>query len=118
MKDRDERDKKQDRLVAHREYIEGVVRLMIFYVWHLHRVAGQAPVRSLLDTCVDIMRKTTLFDGRHPSPEGLPDGLDPPIPEWDELKGQLDRVASTRGVPASSAAQVLIPMRWGYVHVH
>ena len=95
----------QVRQAAHRIYTEGVVRLMVFYVWHLSRVDGQRPVRSLLDTHVDIMRKTTLFDGRHPSPEGLPNSLDPPIPEWDELKGRLDAQITSHAGRESAALE-------------
>ena len=62
-------------LEAHQDYTTQVVKLMI---WHVHELAHRdvEPISALraLDTNVDIMRKTTLFDGRHPAL-----GLDPPV---------------------------------------
>jgi hypothetical protein len=77
------------------DYVEGVVRLMIWHVWDRSQDAvDEASVLEDLDQRVDIMRKTTLFDGRHPAA-----GLDPPVPAWDLLKAELAeriyRVGST-----------------------
>ena len=58
---------------------------MIWHVWDLHNdTADTCSVTDNLDRRVDIMRKTTLFDGRHPAT-----GIDPPIREWDLLKDEL-----------------------------
>ena len=83
---------------AWRDYVEGVVRLMIWHVWDLHRdKEDQASIQENLDRRVDIMRKTTLFDGRHPAV-----GLDPPIPEWDDLKDELATlITSAESCPTS-----------------
>lgn len=72
------------------DYVEGVVKLMIWHVWDLHHDSDdQASLHDNLDRRIDIMRKTTLFDDRHPAM-----GLNPPIPEWDDLKTELaDRIA-------------------------
>ena len=67
-----------DQLTAHRDYTTRVVRLMIWHAWDLSRRDTPVPIAEALDKNVDIMRKTTLFDGRHPA-----DGLEPPVPEWD-----------------------------------
>lgn len=70
------------------DFTDGSLRLMVCYARELvyHR---EPPVtlHNALDIRVDILRKTTLYDGRHP---GL--GLDPPIPEWDELKARLEAI--------------------------
>jgi hypothetical protein len=57
---------------------------MIWHVWNLSMRDNPVPIMEALDKNVDIMRKTTLFDGRHPA-----DGLNPPIPEWNALKAEL-----------------------------
>ena len=96
-----DQDLTRDRIDAYRDYTEGVVRLMIFYLWHLAKTGNNPSVRDLLDTHVDILRKTDIYDGRHPSPEGHPNGLDPPIPEWDELKDRLsERIVNGLGRPS------------------
>lgn len=73
-----------DRLTAHRDYTTKVVRLMIWHVWDLSKNQKSVPILEALDKNVDIMRKTTLFDGRHPAT-----GLNPPVPEWEALKAEL-----------------------------
>jgi hypothetical protein len=90
-----------DRLTAHLDYTKRVVRLMIWYVWHLSKCGNPQPIPDLLETYVDIMRKTSLFDGRHPAPSGNdgPVGLDPPIPQWDALKAELAMRIAAHGGP-------------------
>ena len=86
-----------DGLAPHRDYTEQVVRLMVWYVWSLSKRANPQPIRVLLETRADIISRTALFDGRHPVPLGDdgPIGLDPPIPEWEHLKAELEeRIAS------------------------
>lgn len=72
---------------------------MIWYVWHLSKFGNPQPIPELLETYVDIMRKTSLFDGRHPAPSGNdgPVGLDPPIPQWDALKAELSMRIAAHG---------------------
>lgn len=75
----------RDPTEAWHDYVYGVIKLMIWHVWALHHDSdNRASVQENLDKRVDIMRKTVLFDGRHPAV-----GLNPPIPEWDELKTEL-----------------------------
>ncbi|MBT7915519.1 hypothetical protein HN588_16615 [Candidatus Bathyarchaeota archaeon] len=86
-----------DPLEAYRDYTERVLRLMIWYVWYLSKRANPQPIRVLLETRADVISRTTLYDGRHPVPLGDdgPIGLDPPIPEWEHLKAELEeRIAS------------------------
>jgi len=73
-----------DRVSAHKDYISQVIRLMIWHVWELANRPSPVQVSVSLEKNVDIMRETCLFDGRNPA-----DGLDPPVPEWDELKAVL-----------------------------
>ena len=73
-----------DALAAHRDYTVRVIHLMIWYVWTLSRRPDSVSILTALDQHVDLMRKTTLYDGRHPA-----EGLTPPVPEWDELKTEL-----------------------------
>lgn len=73
-----------DVITAQRDYVTKVVRLMIWYVWHLSIRSNSVPTDEALDRHVDIMRKTTLFDGRHPA-----EGLKPSVPEWNALKTEL-----------------------------
>ena len=82
----------QRQLEAHRDFTTKVVKLMIWYVWELTRRADPLPVEEALVNRVDIMRKTTLFDGRHPAMD-----LDPPIPEWEALKAQLEAEILSHG---------------------
>ena len=80
------------------DYVSGVVKLMIWHVWDLHHDSGdRSPVADNLDKRVDIMRKTILFDGRHPAT-----GLNPPIHQWDELKAELAKRIAAVG-PAQDA---------------
>jgi len=60
--------------------------LMIWYVWKLafHR-EPPTPISEALDQRVDILRKTMLYDGRHPAL-----GLNPPNEKWDNLKSDLE----------------------------
>ena len=69
---------------APHDYVAQVVRLMIWHVWDLSRREHPVPIEEALDRNVDIMRKTTLYDGRR-----VAEGLDPPVPEWDLLKAEL-----------------------------
>ncbi|NKB68312.1 MAG: hypothetical protein GKR89_14720 [Candidatus Latescibacteria bacterium] len=74
-----------DPVQAQRDYACGTVKLMVWHVWDLyHDPADGASIQENLDRRVDIMRKTALFDGRHPA-----GGLNPPIAEWDRLKEEL-----------------------------
>ena len=67
---------------ACRNYHEGVIRLMIWNVWHLaNRTDPPVDVTVALDRRIDICRKTTVYDGRHPAV-----GLDPPNEAWSELR--------------------------------
>ena len=86
-----------DALTAHRDYTTRIIRLMIWYVWHLDRRDNPVPILAALDTNVDVMRKTTLYDGRHPA-----DGLKPPVPEWDALKSKLASLIAAHTDPDTS----------------
>ena len=70
---------------AFRDYEIGLVKLMVWYVRELAFADSPVPISEALDLRVDILRKTTLYDGRHPAM-----GLDPPIPEWDGLKIRIE----------------------------
>lgn len=89
-----------DPLIAHRDYVTRVIRLMICHVWKLSRRADPVPILRALDRNVDIMRKTTLHDGRHPA-----EGLSPPMPEWDALKSQLATHIEAHDDPDTSALE-------------
>lgn len=89
-----------DPVKAWQDYVDGAVRLMIWHVWDLHRDPGdRASIQDNLDRRVDIMRKTRLFDGRHPAV-----GLDPPIHAWDELKDALAALIVQAEAAQTSAA--------------
>jgi len=82
-----------DRVTAHRDYVTQVIRLMIWHVWDLANRPDPVPVSVSLDKNVGIMGQTSLFDGRNPA-----NGLDPPIPEWEDLKSLLaSQIESHRG---------------------
>jgi hypothetical protein len=58
---------------------------MIWNVWHLaNRTDPSVDVTEALDRRIDICRKTTVHDGRHPAV-----GLDPPNLAWYELRDRL-----------------------------
>jgi hypothetical protein len=82
-----------DPVEAWRDYVEGVVRLKFWHVWDLHRDKhDRFSIQQNLDRRVDILRKTTLFDGRHPAL-----GLDPPIHAWNDLKDELAALITLAG---------------------
>lgn len=88
----------RDPTEAWHDYVRGVVKLMVWHVWDLHHDSDDtASVQENLDRRVDIMRKTTLYDGRHPAL-----GLDPPIREWDDLRAELDSKITSVGPSDSS----------------
>ena len=89
-----------DALAAYRDYMTRVVRLMIWHVWNLSRRDNPVPTLVALDRNVDIMRKTTLFDGRHPAT-----GLNPPIPEWDALKEKLASLIAVHDAPDTESLE-------------
>ena len=72
-------------LEAYGDYAEGTLRLMVGYARALAASADAAePPGQILDRRVDILRHTTLFDGRHPASV-----LDPPNTAWEALKERL-----------------------------
>ena len=89
-------------LEAYHDYTVGVVRLMIRHVWHLaHHARDTVPVHEALDHRVDIMRKTIFYDGRHPAL-----GLDPPVPEWDRMKDDLEaRITNHRDADSTDSLE-------------
>lgn len=77
-----------------------LVQLMIWYVWQLHRSLGQ-PIGVLLDERVDIVRKTTLFDGARAADA------------WQQLKRDLSsRIALTK---SESDSKTLERDGWEYL---
>ena len=70
---------------AFADFTASSVRLMVWYARQLiyHRVPAGS-LDEALDTRVDILRKTRLYDGRRPAM-----GLDPPNAEWEQLKERL-----------------------------
>ena len=89
-----------DLIPAHRDYTTRVVGLMIWYARELSRRRPPVPVEVALEQHVDIMRKTSLFDGRHPA-----DGLDPPIPAWDALRRDLASLIEGQDGSSSEALE-------------
>jgi hypothetical protein len=85
---------------AFTDFTTGSLRLMVWYARELvdHREPGVS-VHEALDKRVDILRKTTLYDGRHPAM-----GLDPPNAEWEKLKGHLASILGSRSEDEDTSA--------------
>lgn len=63
---------------------------MIWHVIDLQRSSAKnITISEALDTRVDVLRKTTLYDGRHPAGQ-----LDPPNQPWESLKSKLESIVA------------------------
>ena len=88
-----------DLFAAHVDFTTGSLRLMVHYAHYLIcRHNPPVAANEALEKRVDILRKTALYDGRHP---GM--GLDPPIAEWNALKEQLIERIRARAADGDTA---------------
>ena len=88
-----------NRFAAHVDFTTGSLRLMVHYAHYLIcRRNPPVAANEVLDKRVDILRKTTLYDGRHPCID-----LNPPIAEWNTLKEQLIERIRARAAEGATA---------------